>query len=217
MDDWLFLSIHPRWRIILDGSLSFLVAKIYFDQYRAFGGFDVCCLSLASGLQGYLNGVDFSYPVVARSSRAFFPINLLVCFFHDVLFVFLSAERMDWSWKKMRTRNFGVDILKVLSCGGVVCLHFGGNLPFVVAAVPIFMFLAAYLSGPVVFSGDWTMLRTRLIRLYCPFLAGGRFILHSTSSMSGVSIRRFCFFSSLLAFRLVLLCISFSYLPFRLA
>ena len=70
-------------------------------------------------------------------------------------------------------RNFGIDILKVFSCAGVVSAHFGATPRFSALAVPIFMFVAAYLSDSVVTSGDWVLLRSRLIRLYCPFLAWG--------------------------------------------
>lgn len=71
-------------------------------------------------------------------------------------------------------RNIGIDILKIASCFGVVLMHFGGcGSRYLKPSVPIFMFVAVYLSGNVLNSRDWTLLASRLKRLLIPFFVWG--------------------------------------------
>lgn len=70
-------------------------------------------------------------------------------------------------------RNVGIDILKIVACILVVFLHFGGGIRAGVWAVPIFVVIAGYLSGPVIESNDFVRLRSRLVRLYVPFVFWG--------------------------------------------
>lgn len=71
-------------------------------------------------------------------------------------------------------RNIGVDLLKIAACIGVVLMHFGGcGSRYLKPSVPIFMFVAIYLSGKVLDSGDWRLLASRLRRLLIPFFVWG--------------------------------------------
>ena len=74
----------------------------------------------------------------------------------------------------MSRYNVGADILKVLSCMGVVYLHFGaGKSAAAQMSVPIFVLVSFYLCGNHILFGSGKDLGRRVWRLYCPFLFWG--------------------------------------------
>lgn len=83
--------------------------------------------------------------------------------------------------------NVGADVLKVLSCMGVVYLHFGaGRSAIAQMSVPIFVLVSFYLCGNRILFGSSMDLGRRVWRLYCPFLFWGiaYFLVKSVFSKS---------------------------------
>ena len=69
--------------------------------------------------------------------------------------------------------NAGIDLLKALACLGVVAMHFGHGVKVAPLAVPVFMFVSAYLCGRLFTKGTWCDLFGRIKRLYVPFVIWG--------------------------------------------
>ena len=69
--------------------------------------------------------------------------------------------------------SFGIDLLKVSACFGVVYLHLGNGGEIATLSVPIFMFVSAFLCGRLFTDGIWCELIARLKRLYVPFVIWG--------------------------------------------
>ncbi len=66
--------------------------------------------------------------------------------------------------------NYGIVLLKIIACFGVVSLHFGKDAQWATFSVPVFMFVSLYLGGEKLSGGN---ILGRLRRLYVPFAAWG--------------------------------------------
>lgn len=83
--------------------------------------------------------------------------------------------------------NMGIAMIKIIACLAVVSLHFGGNAFGRRLAVPIFMFLAFYLSAKHVTADDWSRLLKRLRRLFVPFAFWG-LVAGAQMALSGCKV-----------------------------
>jgi len=73
----------------------------------------------------------------------------------------------------MRLYNVGIDLLKIISCAGVVFLHFGRGGKIFDLSVPIFMFASIFLTRKLILDGTVVELKKRIQRLYFPFACWG--------------------------------------------